>query len=71
MLLRAVFNTVASASLGTLETKTIAQWHGTGDVRAESRERTVMEAAFEKMLDPISGSLATGKLGSCHQSLCG
>ena len=47
--------------MGTLETRTIAQWHGTGNVLAESRERTVMDAASEKILDSISGSPATGK----------
>ena len=41
--------------------KTFAQWHGTGNVPAELRKRTEMDAAYEKMLDPIAGSPTTGK----------
>ena len=45
--------------------RTIAQQHGTGDALAESRERSEMEAAFEKKKKkrwiPIAGSPATGK----------
>ena len=41
--------------------RTIAQQHGTGDVLTESRERSERDAAFEKMLDPLAGSPATGK----------
>ena len=41
--------------------RTIAQQHGTGDVLTESRERSQMDPAFEKTLDPIAGSPATGK----------
>ena len=40
---------------------TIAQSHGTGNVRNESRDQSEVEAAFEKTLDPIAGSPATGK----------
>ena len=39
----------------------IAQENGTKDAFTESRERSEMEAAFEKTLDPIAGSAATGK----------
>ena len=41
--------------------KTIAQEHGTSNVLTVSRERSEMDAAFEKMLDPIAGSPAAGK----------
>ena len=44
--------------------KTTAQWHGTGNILTESRERSEMVAAFEKKtkaLDPTAGSPATGK----------
>ena len=40
--------------------KTIAQSHGTGNVPTESRERS-KNGCFEKMLDPIAGSPASGK----------
>ena len=40
--------------------KAIAQSHGTGNVLTESRERS-KNGCFEKMLDPIAGSPATGK----------
>ena len=39
----------------------ITQQNGTKDIFTESRERSEMEAAFEKTLDPIAGSPATGK----------
>ena len=39
----------------------IAQQNGTKDAFTESRERSEREAAFEKTLDPIAGSPATGK----------
>ena len=38
-----------------------AQQNGTNDAFTESREESEMEAAFEKTLDPIAGSTATGK----------
>ena len=41
--------------------RTIAQQHGTGDALTESRERSEVEAAFEKAMDPRAGSPATGK----------
>ena len=42
--------------------RTIAQQHGTGDVLTELRERSQMDAAFEKKtLDPRAGSPATRK----------
>ena len=54
------------------EQNTIAQQHGTKDVLTELRERSEMDAAFEKTLDPIEGSPATGKIRSWdRQSLCG
>ena len=37
------------------------QWHGTNDISFETRVRSKEDAAFEKMLDPIEGSPATGK----------
>ena len=39
--------------------KTIAQSHSTGNVLTESRARS-KNGCFEKMLDPIAGSPATG-----------
>ena len=36
------------------------QGHGTNDISLESRARSEGDAAFEKMLDPIEGSPATG-----------
>ena len=39
----------------------LAQQNGTNDAITESRERSEMEAAFEKTLDPIVGSPASGK----------
>ena len=39
----------------------IAQQNGTKDTFTDSREQSEMEAAFEKTLDPIAGSPATGK----------
>ena len=39
----------------------IPQQSSTKDVFTEPRERSEMEAAFEKSLDPIAGSPATGK----------
>ena len=41
--------------------RAIAQQNGKKDAFTESRERSEMEAAFEKTLDPIAGSPATGK----------
>ena len=37
------------------------QWHDTGNISNTSRVRTEVDAAYEKMLDPIAGSPATGK----------
>ena len=39
----------------------IAQQNGTEDALTDSRERSEMEAAFEKKLDPKAGSPATGE----------
>ena len=41
--------------------KAIAQQNGTKDAFTESREQAYMETAFERTLDPIAGSPATGK----------
>ena len=35
--------------------------YGTNDISLESRVRSQGDAAFERMLDPIEGSPATGK----------
>ena len=59
MLLCVVFNTVAWANLGPKET--LSQWNDTGNISREPRVRTEADAAYEKMLDPIAGSPATGK----------
>ena len=37
------------------------QWHGHNDISFESCVRSEEDAAFEKVLDPIEGSPATGK----------
>ena len=37
------------------------QWHETNDISFESRVRSKEDAAFERMLDPIEVSPATGK----------
>ena len=37
------------------------EWHGTSNISTEPRVRAEGDAAFEKMLDPIPGSPATGK----------
>ena len=42
------------------EQRTIAQQYGTGNVLTELRERSQMDAAYEKTLDLIAGSPATG-----------
>ena len=49
------------SELGKTEKNTVAQQHGTKDVLTELRERSEMDAAFEKTLDLIEGSPATGK----------
>ena len=37
------------------------QWHDASNISTKPRVRTEADAAFEKMLDPIAGSPATGK----------
>ena len=37
------------------------QWNDTGNISNKPRVRTEVDAAYEKMLDPIAGSPATGK----------
>ena len=37
------------------------QWHDTGNISNKPRVRTEVDAASEKILDPIAGSPATGK----------
>ena len=37
------------------------QWHDTGNISNKPRVRTEVAATYEKMLDPIAGSPATGK----------
>ena len=37
------------------------EWHGTSNISTEPRVRAEGDAAFEKMLDPIAGSPATGQ----------
>ena len=43
------------------EQNNVAEQHGTKDVHTELRDRSEMDAAFEKTLDPKEGSTATGK----------
>ena len=50
--------------------KTITQWHGTGNVLTESRWRSEVDAAFEKILDPIARSPATGNSVAGIIKLC-
>ena len=50
----------------------VAQQNGTKDAFTKSRDQSEVEAAFEKTLDPIAGSPATGKsVAGNHQSICG
>ena len=37
------------------------QWHDSSNISAKPRVRTEADAAFEKIMDPIAGSPATGK----------
>ena len=37
------------------------QWDGAGNILTEPRVRPEVDAAFEKILDPIAGSPAAGK----------
>ena len=37
------------------------RWHGAGNILTEPRVRPEVDAAFEKILDPIAGSPAAGK----------
>ena len=39
----------------------ITQWNDTGNISNKPRVRTEADAAYEKILDPIAGSPATGK----------
>ena len=48
------------------------QWHGAGNILTEPRVRAEVDAAFEKMLDPIAGSPAAGKsVARNHESFSG
>ena len=49
------------SNLGTLGTRGTAQQNGAKDAFTESRDRSPMEAAFEKTLEFKAGSPATGK----------
>ena len=42
-------------------TKNSTQWRDTCDISTKPRVRTEADAAFQKMLDPVAGSPATGK----------
>ena len=37
------------------------QWNDTGNISNKPRVRTEVDASYEKMLDPVAGSPATGK----------
>ena len=37
------------------------QWHDTSNISTTPRVRTEADDAFQKMLDPVAGSAATGK----------
>ena len=45
----------------TWKQNNITQWHDTSNISSKPRVRTEVDAANEKMLDPIAGSPATGK----------
>ena len=45
----------------TWKQNSITQWHDTSNISSKPRVRTEVDAAYEKMLDPIAGSPATGK----------
>ena len=57
MLLCVLLNYVRVSEPGTNE---ITQWNDTGNITNKPRVRTA-DAAYEKMLDPIAGSPATGR----------
>ena len=45
----------------TWKQNSITQWHDTSNISSKPRVRKEVDAAYEKMLDPIAGSPATRK----------
>ena len=54
----------------TRNQRNYTQWHDTSNISIKARVRTEADAAYEKILDPIAVSPATGNFRSWKKSFC-